>query len=159
MSLLYRVDIFSSTLSRALCVFFFFLFSKCDMPRPKKGHFIDLTGEVDNEPGPSSRHPGPSSRRPAAADESLGVAAAAPKPKGRKRKAGEEGAPGKKASTKQKPEKRIDASGKTVRYASTPSIKVQERIARAMPGELALGEPWTRGCAQSQDTFFSTMDL
>ena len=37
-------------------------------------------------------------------------------------------------SPKAKAEKRTDAAGRTVRFASAPSQKVKERIIRAMPG-------------------------
>ncbi|KAK9848236.1 hypothetical protein WJX84_001782 [Apatococcus fuscideae] len=60
-----------------------------------------------------------------------------PQPKKRRTKKDQtEGAGGSKAikPPKTKPEKRTDAAGRTVRFASAASQKVQERIARAMPG-------------------------
>ena len=37
--------------------------------------------------------------------------------------------------TKAKPDKRVDAAGRTVVYRAQASQKVQERIQRALPGE------------------------
>lgn len=60
-----------------------------------------------------------------------------PQPKKRKSTADPSGPTqqSKKAkSPKAKPEKRTDAAGRTVRFASAPSQKIKERIDRAMPG-------------------------
>ena len=52
-------------------------------------------------------------------------------------RAGQKAAGRKKAKTgKHAAEKRVNAAGGTVRYSASPSQKVQERIARALPGTI-----------------------
>ncbi|GAB4820534.1 hypothetical protein N2152v2_007580 [Parachlorella kessleri] len=89
------------------------------MPRVKRGNVIDLTGEDSEEAGPSSRP------TQAAAVEASGVGPPEGKRKGKKRRisAATEAVDderGKKQGKKGKPEKRVDAAGRTVRYASAP---------------------------------------
>ena len=91
----------------------------------RKADFVDLAASSEDDgdtAGPSRRGQGPGGGPSGSARVVLPPAGVGARPPQRKAK----------AKGKPKQEKRVDAAGNTVRFASKPSIQVQERIDRAL---------------------------